>query len=597
VTFRLQRFLEVVDAGLGVDSRSLNWKGRLLERLLRLRLLVLEPAEVARRVREFLTPVPTVEGDDAFLRAFVRRHRRLPRVLHVGNIANNAYLNAKLLNAAGYDCDVICYDYYHAMACPEWEEADFRGDIDDPLRPDWARLDLGGYVRPRWFAQGPQNLVIDYLIAKRRGHDALADALWSDLGVANRTREGLPARFKTLRRMWLLWCLARARAIPQRVWIGLGRFGDRYGVLGWLFASMLAPLVMLLLLPFYLTAKYRDSGRDAALAVVERTLRDLQRRFTTAFPTRTDTLTRADWAPYRSVLEQWAELFSYYDIVQAYSTDVAYPLLTGHRPYVGFEHGTLRVYTLCDSAVCRLTALGYREADHVLITNGDCLEYAHKIGVESFTPMLHPIDDSRIEAAVGAYDELHRHYGVDHLFLCPLRHDWAIKGTDHYIRALPGIASRIGTSFRVIMTGWGSQLNDSRALAEELGVADFIAWVEPMKRGELIRMQKSVDIVFDQIALPHFGATAPQAIAAGVPVIMSYEPESTKWIIAEPAPVLRAWSADDVVEAVTRAIDPAFRAQHVAAAKAWFDKNHSGAEAVRRLSAAYHAVCQSTGLV
>jgi hypothetical protein len=51
-------------------------------------------------------------------------------VLHVGNVANNGYLNAKLLNDAGCDCDVLAYAHYHTMGCPEWEESDFEGVID-----------------------------------------------------------------------------------------------------------------------------------------------------------------------------------------------------------------------------------------------------------------------------------------------------------------------------------------------------------------------------------------------------------------------------------------------------------------------------------
>ena len=572
-------------------------KGRIIERLLKFHRLFTEFEEVGHRVHQArLPPFEAGAYHDDFLRAFQRRHRRAPRILHVGNVANNAYLNAKLLNVAGYDCDVLCNDYYHVMGCPEWEEADFSGHVEDPMRPDWTRVDLRGYQRPRWFAQGPQTLAIDYLIARRRGHETLANTLWQALAATNKTSAPVGSRFKLLKRLWLLWCLARGRAMPRRLWVALGRLGEKIGLIGWLVAAALAPLAMLLLLPFYITARFRDSAGGTEQQV-RRALRDVQWRFVADFPSRADVLTPADWGPYVSVLDRYAELFSHYDIVQAYATDVAYPLLTGYRPYLGFEHGTLRVFTLGDSSICRLTALGYREANHVLITNGDCLEYAHKIGVESFTPMLHPLDDGRIAAVPGAYDELHRQYGVDYLFLCPLRHDWAVKGTDHYIRALPGIVERIGDSVRVIMTSWGAQLDDSRALAEQLGVAHLIAWIEPLNRFELIRMQKSVDVVFDQIALPHFGATAPQAIAAGVPVIMSYDPASTRWIIPEAAPVLCAWNADEVVAAVVKAVDPAWRTAHVVAAKAWFDQYHSGAEAVRRLSAAYHSVGASTGLL
>ena len=117
----------------------------------------------------------------AFVAEFRARYGRAPRLLHVGNIANNAYLNAKFLNRAGFDCDVICYDYYHLMGCPEWEDADFDGQVVDQFRPDWSSLDLRGFERPRWFVQGAPYLCIDYLIAKRTGDEKQARRLWKAL--------------------------------------------------------------------------------------------------------------------------------------------------------------------------------------------------------------------------------------------------------------------------------------------------------------------------------------------------------------------------------------------------------------------------------
>jgi len=66
-----------------------------------------------------------------WLREFQRREGRPLRVLHIGNIANNAYINAKIQRRLGIDADVCCYDYYHVMGCPEWEDADFTGDVGD----------------------------------------------------------------------------------------------------------------------------------------------------------------------------------------------------------------------------------------------------------------------------------------------------------------------------------------------------------------------------------------------------------------------------------------------------------------------------------
>ena len=102
-------------------------------------------------------------------------------MLHVGNVANNAYLNAKILNARGVDCDVLCYDYYHIMACPEWEDADFTGPIGDQFYPNWEAVDLNGFHRPTWFAQGPMRWSISYLSARRRGKALMSRLLWSYL--------------------------------------------------------------------------------------------------------------------------------------------------------------------------------------------------------------------------------------------------------------------------------------------------------------------------------------------------------------------------------------------------------------------------------
>ena len=132
---------------------------------------------------------PEVTRDaKAWLDSFIRQHGRPPRVLHIGNIANNAYLNAKLLNAAGLDCDVLCYDYYHIMACPEWEDADFEATEADQFSPDWAHINLHRFRRPLWFANGPLDLCVDYLIARRRGENAQRKIYWDKLSLANNTR-------------------------------------------------------------------------------------------------------------------------------------------------------------------------------------------------------------------------------------------------------------------------------------------------------------------------------------------------------------------------------------------------------------------------
>ncbi len=112
----------------------------------------------------------TLSEDDAvWLERFAMEKGRPLRVLHVGNVANNAYLNAKFLRRVGIEADVLCADYYHVMGCPEWEELELpRGHRSD-FDPIFDRADLRGYSRPKWFFQGP----LSYCIAEiSRRHSA-----------------------------------------------------------------------------------------------------------------------------------------------------------------------------------------------------------------------------------------------------------------------------------------------------------------------------------------------------------------------------------------------------------------------------------------
>ena len=100
----------------------------------------------------------------------------------------------------------------------------------------------------------------------------------------------------------------------------------------------------------------------------------------------------------------YRDMFQHYDIVQCYATDPIFGLLSDTRPLVAFEHGTLRAFTMDDAPLHRLNALAYRKADHVLITNGDCLVYAKRLGIDAYSPMIHPIDVDQHRRDYGACD-------------------------------------------------------------------------------------------------------------------------------------------------------------------------------------------------
>lgn len=74
------------------------------------------------------------------------------KIIHIGNIAGNAYLNAKFQRKMGIQADVLVYDYRFAVGQPEWEDAYFKEtEKFDVFNPDWNKIDLGNFKRPEWF--------------------------------------------------------------------------------------------------------------------------------------------------------------------------------------------------------------------------------------------------------------------------------------------------------------------------------------------------------------------------------------------------------------------------------------------------------------
>ena len=110
-----------------------------------------------------------LNADLAWIAEFLAAKGRPLRVLHIGNIANNAYNNAKIQRMFGIEADVVCHDYYHIMGCPEWEDAEISGDIGDAFYPNWWTANLNNWQRPEWFVQGPRQECLEYLRSRNAG--------------------------------------------------------------------------------------------------------------------------------------------------------------------------------------------------------------------------------------------------------------------------------------------------------------------------------------------------------------------------------------------------------------------------------------------
>lgn len=567
-----------------------------------------------------------LDGDNLhWLRDFRRRHGRVPRVLHIGNIANNAYNNAKMMNAAGFDCDVLCFDYYHVMGAPEWDDAELEVTPADQFQPDWRAVGIR-FTRPRWFVQGRQATCLAYLIARRRGLRLESSRLWLTLAEEARFEPGEGVFDKLV--IWEADLARRAARLRARFKALRGVIGARAAVR----AFVLEPLgitparVQVLKSPRWLarvvwahttgwrasphrsdsastrpdvvsTAPVRDQSEASAgnalpdsstpltdaNGAVDLDFRVLAARYHAEFPDRDDALEPADLAPYRWPAHLWDEVFAHYDIIQAYSTDPIRPLLAGRRCFA-FEHGTLRDIPFQRNGQGRITCLGYRFAEHVFVTNFDCHDNAAWLAPGRFTLINHPYDEDQAIGIRGwerLRAELCRQLNADTLFFFPTRHDWvagtgyADKANDVFLNAFVRMRHQ-GFRVGLVLCEWGANVSQSKALLQNGGCSANVLWNAPMAIVRFMRTARASDFVVDQFKLGAMGGIAVRAMMASVPVISHLDEREVLRQYPELPPILNCRTTDQIVACVRPLLEqPHALEERGAASRRWIEKHHA----------------------
>lgn len=163
------------------------------------------------------------------------------------------------------------------------------------------------------------------------------------------------------------------------------------------------------------------------------------------------------------------------------------------------------------------------------------------------------------------------------VFFCPSRISFAEKGQDILLRAFAEVRARIPAL--LILLGWGHEIDRATSLIRELRLDDDVH-VLPfvLSKHRLIRALRATDVATVQFVLGGYGGVARDALAAGVPVISSYDPAAPQPHPADdPAPILSADTVETVRDAMLRLSDPSLRADFGARGVEWARRCHQQA--------------------
>jgi len=492
------------------------------------------------------------------------------KVLHVGNIANNAYLNSKFLREKGIQADVLCYDYYHIMATPEWEDAEIIGDWGDDYNPNWSKCKLGTFARPEWFFQGELN-DIGKKTFKWQNNDYLLNRLDTSL-LVNRFNGFVRTRFwATIIAIlnFYTWSSSLCKIKPiEETLEFLTDISISY--LDWARRQLLPPAI-----------RCRQEKFNSLY------YKSLIKDFRLYFPERKDKLSMKDILIFLGRIDLLKHIFKNYDIIQAYASDPIFALLTNKHPYVAFEHGTLRDLPFEDSSLGRLTALAYRKADLVFITNPDNINAAKRLGLNNSTYIPHPIDESKTNEK-NRKQNLKKKLGVDYLFFAPARQNWEIKGNDIvisgynlFVKQNPSLKSQL------ILADWGDDTKKTKRLIKSLKMENKIIWVKALFRKKLRHYFQESDVILDQFK-GYFGAIAPEAMLFKKPVVTWFDKQLYDWAFKKMPPVILAKNSQEIANSLEKLVknNKYYRSVSLDCHK-WYKEYHSQRVVTEKLLKAY----------
>ena len=510
------------------------------------------------------------------------------------------------------------------MGCPEWEDADFNGTIKNHFTPDWTKVDLKGFQRPRWFAQGPLVDCINYLISKH-GSDNNENKLWKKLELLNKTRipeklifsEKIKEFFIKMigllkSKLFVLFnFIFRENKSTKSIYGLYGKIRKEYimprfqkfviieNIVSF-FALIFSILFFLFFKPaFSLYCTYSDYRSKRFMSrsgySFNSRIRFLVDAYQKAFPHRKDILEVNDFQYLFKIILKWRKLISNYDIVQAYSTDPIIPLLAD-KPYFAFEHGTIRDIPFQQTFLGRSTSLSYNMAEHVFVTNFDCLESAEQLCPDRYTLVNHPYDEDR-GMAISDWMELRKNLCklLDCRFILffPTRHDWVLgtgyadKANDIFLKAFCKSRGN-GVPVGLVCCCWGANIEESKKLLNSMNCTQYVHWTDPMGIIAFERMARASHCVVDQFKLGAFGGVVFKAMAVGSPILTYLDKQRILKQYNECPPVINCSNEEEIIKQISLvAEDPNILASIGEKSREWMKKYHSKKDTINAQLSCY----------
>jgi glycosyltransferase involved in cell wall biosynthesis len=295
------------------------------------------------------------------------------------------------------------------------------------------------------------------------------------------------------------------------------------------------------------------------------------------------------YAWYKSTLEHLATK----DVLLA--SQRPYLALYSRRPYLAAQiGGDIWLEASRNDTLGQLQRRAFREANGFLVSNPWSHAHARRYGMVNFFYLPLILDQRVYAPGDGVWRDIWRDQtGGSFFVLSTARLDDLYKGSQVGLRGFADFARRCPGA-RLVLLGWGEQRIDRLAELDALGIRDRVLVLPIAGKRRIISYLRSADCLIDQFVLGYYGATALEAMACGLPVIMRLEREQYDALCETGAPPV--FDAESPADVARHLLDLATSLEHRRsigeAHRRWFLQNHGD----ERWAGDYENVLVSTAM-
>jgi glycosyltransferase involved in cell wall biosynthesis len=280
------------------------------------------------------------------------------------------------------------------------------------------------------------------------------------------------------------------------------------------------------------------------------------------------------WLPYLSGNDWIRDLQRYDALLCAQCTFVG--MLSG-RPYLAAHVGG-EIWYECSRGdlLGRLQLEAYRRATVVLASNPWSFAHARRYGLANVVYVPLVLDETFYAPGEPSFRRSWEEAsGGDFFVFSAVRQNDAVKGTLVGLEGFARFAAR-RPGARLVLIEWGQQSDRNSERLRLLGIEDKVLRVPIAGKRRVVEYLRSADCSLDQFTLGYYGASALEAMACGLPVVMRIEGAQYEALCAGGAPpVLEAANAEEVAAALDAlADDPGLRRRAANAQREWFLQHH-----------------------